>query len=568
MSGPLEISLKDKLLFIESLLIPCFDPDNELDTSKKRKDWMRQEANNINWDAGISAELIKRYGTVKSLEEAERKLEDVKAERLLEKAEENERKHANVKSLADGIPQMEQVISESGAFIPPESQHASCEHEIKKVFMLIEFSKDAKKYQNRVWGDCPATLSNLHYTTEADVVSFVKTFLRDVANAMGIPLELASDFGIKHVAPDICVLSLGSRLVGVVEIKKPQKNVLEMPTVLGELFDQMILVEGFYMSGPVIGILTTLEDWMFCWFPADTAHFSTEFEPYTATSAFRRRRLDEPSKDTPSRKNRWSHGVELPEDDCEDPDEFVWTGEVVERALHTSPVINAYTDYDLLLQYLCSAFTRMTQVKLNQRRGVPRSLFKLHKGEDASPKISFHPIDGIPFSVEKITSNKFPRANTKMLLALEDLGRGSTGKAWLCCTLSTSPALCVLKFANKSNNVSARLKQEKEWWDAVYPQFMGMTKVEVWGGSDALVMPHICAIPEVERDEFRERICAMMRTSFHKRGYKHQDVAWRNIGYYVDMEDNIKSPVLFDLERVSAGVESDEWVTEAMSRLF
>ena len=482
----------------------------------------------------------------------------------------------NVKSLADGIPQMEQVISESGASIPLESQHASCEHEINQEFTLIEFSIDAKKYQNRVWGDCPATLSNLHYTTEADVVSFVKTFLRDIANAMGIPLELASDFGIKHVAPDICVLSLGSRLVGVVEIKKPQKNVLEMPTVLGELFDQMILVEGFYMSGPVIGILTTFEDWMFCWFPADTAHFSSELEPYTATSAFLTPQKastpagdsTSPPRDTPSRRNRWSHGVEVPQDDREDPDEILLTVEVVERALHTSPVINAYTDYDLLLQYLCSAFTRMTQVKLNQHRGIPRSLFKLHKGEDAHPRISFHPINAFPLTVENIQSNKFPRASTRMLLALEDLGRGSTGKAWLCCTLSVSPALCVLKFGNKGDHVSAeRLKQEKKWWDKVYPKFTGMTKVEVWGGSKALVMPHICAIPEEERCEFRERIHTMMLTSFHKLGYEHQDVAWRNIGYYVD-ENNIKSPVLFDLERIRAGVESDVWVNEAMSRLF
>ena len=100
MSGPLDISLKDKLEFIESLLIPAFDPDNELDSSKKRKEWMRQEAINTNWDAGVSAELIKRYGTVKSLEEAERKLEEVKAERLLEKAEENARKQGKSSIMA------------------------------------------------------------------------------------------------------------------------------------------------------------------------------------------------------------------------------------------------------------------------------------------------------------------------------------------------------------------------------------------------------------------------------------------------------------------------------------
>jgi hypothetical protein len=95
MSGPLDISLKDKLLFIESLLIPSFNPTNKLDTPEKREEWMRQRAINTHWDAGISEELIIRYGTVKSLDEAERKLE--KAERLLEKAEENERKQGKTK---------------------------------------------------------------------------------------------------------------------------------------------------------------------------------------------------------------------------------------------------------------------------------------------------------------------------------------------------------------------------------------------------------------------------------------------------------------------------------------
>jgi hypothetical protein len=92
MSGPLEISLKDELLFIKSLLIPAFDPDNELDSSKKRKEWMQARGEKKKWSVDILAELIERFGTINSLEEAEMKLEGVKAERLLEKAEENERK--------------------------------------------------------------------------------------------------------------------------------------------------------------------------------------------------------------------------------------------------------------------------------------------------------------------------------------------------------------------------------------------------------------------------------------------------------------------------------------------
>ena len=45
------------------------------------------------------------------------------------------------------------------------------------------------------------------------------------------------------------------------------------------------------------------------------------------------------------------------------------------------------------------------------------------------------------------------------------------------------------------------------------------------------------------------------------------DVAWRNIGFYVS-KNNDKLPVLFDLERISMEVESEDWVTEALSRLF
>lgn len=97
MSGPLVISLKDKLEFIESLLIPAFDPDNELDSSKKRKEWLAIRAEQKKWDAKVAAELIERYGTVASLEEA--KLVKVKAteEAKMVMAEENERKQGKLK---------------------------------------------------------------------------------------------------------------------------------------------------------------------------------------------------------------------------------------------------------------------------------------------------------------------------------------------------------------------------------------------------------------------------------------------------------------------------------------
>ncbi len=78
---------------------------------------------------------------------------------------------------------------------------------------------------------------------------------------------------IKAVKSDICIITFVNRIVGVVEVKKPTKklSILEQPTVLGGL-----LVQAFYCSGPVFGILTTLDEWFFAWFPCDHQHFVTE----------------------------------------------------------------------------------------------------------------------------------------------------------------------------------------------------------------------------------------------------------------------------------------------------
>ena len=172
-----------------------------------------------------------------------------------------------------------------------------------------------------------------------------------------------------------------------------------MPTVLGEMFDQMILVEGFYMSGLVIGILTTLQDWMFCWFPADTKHFSSELESYTTSSAFLTLQKTSvptgestcPPRDTSSRRN---HGIELLEDDQEDPYEFVLTAEVVERALHTSPPLRPLRPPPPVPVF---CFHAHDSGEAQSTHGRP----SIALGEDdALQNISFHSLDGIPFAVE------------------------------------------------------------------------------------------------------------------------------------------------------------------------
>jgi len=101
-----------------------------------------------------------------------------------------------------------------------------------------------------------------YYSSEDDIVYLVRRYLESILSALNLPLDFNAEVTIKQIRPDICVLLMGMYLVGVVEVKNPGNNVLLEPTVLGELIDQMLLVEGFYGMGPVIGILTTAEEWL------------------------------------------------------------------------------------------------------------------------------------------------------------------------------------------------------------------------------------------------------------------------------------------------------------------
>ena len=110
----------------------------------------------------------------------------------------------------------------------------------------------------------------LPYASEADIIDHAKSFMKDVVQALKLDLTFHAEVPIKQIRPDLCILLIDAVLVGVVQVKKPGNNVLLQPTVLGELLDQMLLIEGFYGIGPVIGILTTAEEWLVSWFPADS----------------------------------------------------------------------------------------------------------------------------------------------------------------------------------------------------------------------------------------------------------------------------------------------------------
>ena len=74
----------------------------------------------------------------------------------------------------------------------------------------------------------------------------------------------------------------------------------------------------------------------------------------------------------------------------------------------------------------------------------------------------------------------YPSKTIETLVALEDLGRDFTEKAWLCVPDSRShSATCVLKFDNEYVK-SSKLLRESEMWHLIYTELSHVIKLEHW----------------------------------------------------------------------------------------
>jgi hypothetical protein len=362
-------------------------------------------------------------------------------------------------------------------------------------------------------------------------------------------------------------------LVGVVEIKKPGGGILLKPTVLGESLDQMLLVEGFYGMGSVIGILTTGDEWVVSWFPVDqhvleqSESNSIPLNPISRDGPEPQIKGHSSPGGTPSQKSGNVHTIEhvadIPSSFSDEDNSEI--DQQMERVLCTTEVVSIRTEPSRVLQLLCGAFQLMAMSHTHRTSKLSRCLLKFHKEISA---VTFHPA-----SYEDIQPlvdfNKFPANNVRNLVALEDLGRGSTGKAWLCVTV-TKPrsAACVLKFDNKHAK-SYNLVHERDMWTLLYPEFSSMIKLEQWSGADALVMPHFSTVLVHEREQYKEELRDVLNSKFMKNGKVHKDVRWSNIGKYRN-KSGIVELVVFDLhDVVDYNVDAHgDWIETAVKSLY
>jgi hypothetical protein len=285
--------------------------------------------------------------------------------------------------LEDGLPCFYQTITTSPGSVPRETDHAPCDRNVHDFPALFLPSYRVLNGKNDAWGKVGQGKDFLVYSSEFDIVHYVRIYLENILEAMELNLRISAEIAVKQIRPDLCVLLLEHQLVGVVEVKKPGSaeqvdSILLQKTVLGELLDQMLLVEGFYGMGPVCGILTTGEEWLVAWFEQDnTALRETTISKFnslctpekTSASKSSASEKNSPTGTTPSQKCPLSHHIVEEDEDADDTTEIVLENP---RCLNTTRVFKQQNKDDNILELLYSAFSVMANAHLNHRPGVSR----------------------------------------------------------------------------------------------------------------------------------------------------------------------------------------------------
>jgi len=116
-------------------------------------------------------------------------------------------------------------------------------------------------------------MSQFSYSDENSVRAKVAMVLEDVAAALrshlpkGFELTFVVDILTFGDKADLWVIRSHGIPVGAVEVKKPGKGAMTKPNILGECYDYMQGLRGFYGLEHVFCILTSYLEWRILWLP-------------------------------------------------------------------------------------------------------------------------------------------------------------------------------------------------------------------------------------------------------------------------------------------------------------
>jgi hypothetical protein len=449
---------------------------------------------------------------------------------------------------------------------PTDAKHA------KATLILANFVNlsDVKSLPcpvTNIWNRLVGNTGHLGgYSNEAGVNEFVKLVMEDVLEAMGVreQVKLRAEVEVMSVRPDFTLLYVNGHPIGTIEGKQPGKDAMTDGNILGEVYDQLMHLHSIFGVDNPFAILTSYEEWRICWLNFERSNEVAALKellnsPAIYTTPVKAQRdhqladslqkvhLKEESPEPPATPSRTRDIGCLPSVDGEsEEEEKCFAVDDHKREFCGTEVIS--WQHKSLPCVLVSVVKKMMLARVEGEPSVVRVVDASTSVWKAAPKTLRYDL-----CISK---------RVKWFCLLEDLGHGADGRAFLV-SGGTKGAIGVLKFFFEDAEQSAH--HEAEMWKAAYSHLPAVSSVRVVKamGHTALLMPWFQT--PTRNEDTLAAIQSTLQDDFMHRGYRHDDVAWRNVGVYTDA-GQLKA-IVFDMKRVSLDANQEDWVTAAVSSL-
>jgi hypothetical protein len=395
----------------------------------------------------------------------------------------------------------------------------------------------------------------LDYDTEADIQNLVQRLLMDAIAVLGLlyDCKVRMELSVFSLRPDIIVLhhkKLGILLV--IEVKKPdtpgskKPSVFMAPKVAGQLFDHLM---GMYNMGNAtpFGILSTYEFMTIAWLntPRSNEIMAQQSRSFSSAPILDREKSNEEAEPNGSPSPPATERV-VPL--CMFP-----TSSVVKNDARTEPIeddlpreisYSAQYKYDEALKATALALRcGFEAAKEKSERTLPK------QGDVITGTCALCHPTGVAWKKVPETTIDYvscPAPQTRQLYLWKDLGRGSSGRAFL--AFNTSGRTCVVKFFHykrselpDDNDEAAiqklkdrsRRQAEKEriLWHRMYPQYEIAVRTMELNQMYSIVMPYFDPVQRHERVGYLPAIRSLL-VRFKEEGYRYEDgdLRWRHVG--------------------------------------
>lgn len=477
--------------------------------------------------------------------------------------------------LTHGLPELG-PLSETTKFtsnpsVPTEEQHAAARLQIS-TFVALSDLGELPYPKTNIWNQLVGETGTLGgYSSEADVNSHVKKVIVDILESLGIreKVTIREEVEVMRNRPDFMLILVNGHPIGTIEGKQPGKDAMEHPNILGEVYDQLLHLRSIFRVNTPFTILTCYDQWRICWLndqdSCERAGMNRIPTPVAYATPVDRKQNSEDALECMSIENK-TDSPPLPEtpsraqgcaplpvvDDSEPPrdDEELRKDDYPRTFCGTESLHWKNRELPFMLASV------IQKMMLARQEGTPTVLRLANETTSAWKR------------APRFVSLRFDlciSSAVKNFFLWEDIGKGADGRAFLV-SGGTKNAVGVLKFF--FSDAERKAKYEMQMWMAVYSQLLPVAKtlrtLQVLGNT-ALLMPWFQA-PKRTKSEL-DAINVTLRDDFMKKGIRHDDVAWRNVGVY--REGGRTKAVVFDMQRVHRVEQGphDDWVTPAVDSL-